>query len=86
MANCDVRFIPSGSLRPGPGQVPGPNGYQHRGTRLTASAGAGVVDTGQRKEVNPMLREIVKFIVSVVTLVGALVGVVRQGRVIGLWS
>jgi len=33
-----------------------------------------------------MLKEIIKFIFGVVALVSSFVAVVRQGRVIGLWS
>jgi len=33
-----------------------------------------------------MLIEVVKFILAVASLVGAYFAVVRQGRVIGLWS
>jgi hypothetical protein len=33
-----------------------------------------------------MLIEVIKFIFAAASLVGAFVAVVRQGRVIGLWS
>ncbi len=67
------------------GSGSGPNGYL-AGTRLNARTSPPGMDTGRRKEVQAMLKEIIKFIVTVASLVGTFFAVVRQGRVLSLWS
>ena len=51
------------------------------------STGADVdgVDTEKRKEDQDVI-EVIKFILSAASLVGAFVAFVRQGRVLGLWG